>query len=222
MVRKVSTSTMRDDSFPFGNGTGKPTLVRGHLPLKFQWITHTKRLSASLTLLAVGVPALGSFPTSLGGLFRTLVVHAEQFQNLGHVFRFPNVVAHNVCESGWVRLGSSLGDQLIVELPREGEVRHAGGVDVPDLPTAEPVDGGRWDPKSALASATSSHLLADSGPAKHLVLDNLEQFVVHVVLLLRGLLEAPVGWHAEGLRASYRSAVFACTFVRFTRYKSPI
>src|ERR671911_1561933 len=44
MVRKVSTSTMRDGSFPFGNGTGKPTLVRGHLPLKFQWITHTKRL----------------------------------------------------------------------------------------------------------------------------------------------------------------------------------
>src|SRR5215211_3650310 len=48
MVRKVSTSTMREyGSFPFGNGTGKPTLVRGHLPLKFQWITHTKRLSAS-------------------------------------------------------------------------------------------------------------------------------------------------------------------------------
>src|SRR5215217_8646902 len=44
MVRKVSTSTMRDGSFPFGNGTGKPTLVRGHLPLKFRWITHTKRL----------------------------------------------------------------------------------------------------------------------------------------------------------------------------------
>src|SRR5215207_3554201 len=44
MVRKVSTSTMRDGSFPFGTGTGKPTLVRGHLPLKFQWITHTKRL----------------------------------------------------------------------------------------------------------------------------------------------------------------------------------
>src|SRR5215208_7083906 len=44
MVRKVSTSTMRDGSFPFGNGTGKPTLVGGHLPLKFQWITHTKRL----------------------------------------------------------------------------------------------------------------------------------------------------------------------------------
>jgi len=40
----VSTSTMRDGSFPFGNGTGKPTLVGGHLPLKFQWITHTKRL----------------------------------------------------------------------------------------------------------------------------------------------------------------------------------
>jgi hypothetical protein len=36
---------MRDGSFPFGNGTGKPTLVRGHLPLKFQWITHTKRLT---------------------------------------------------------------------------------------------------------------------------------------------------------------------------------
>src|SRR5215203_1330318 len=44
MVRKVSTSTMRDGSFPFGNGTGKPTRVGGHLPLKFQWITHTKRL----------------------------------------------------------------------------------------------------------------------------------------------------------------------------------
>src|SRR5215204_4850965 len=44
MVRKVSTSTMRDGSFPFGNGTGKPTLVRGHLPLKFRLITHTKRL----------------------------------------------------------------------------------------------------------------------------------------------------------------------------------
>src|SRR5215218_2455 len=93
----------------------------------------------------VGVPALGSFPTSLGGHFRTLVAHAEQFQNFGHVFRLPNVVAHNVCESGWVRLGSSIGDQLIVDLPREGEVFHAGGVDVPDLPTAEPVDGGRWD-----------------------------------------------------------------------------
>src|SRR5215204_2586699 len=47
MVRKVSTSTMRDGSFPFGNGTGKPTLVGGHLPLKFQWITHTKRLRVS-------------------------------------------------------------------------------------------------------------------------------------------------------------------------------
>jgi hypothetical protein len=40
----VSTSTMRDGSFPFGKGTGKPTLVGGHLALKFQWITHTKRL----------------------------------------------------------------------------------------------------------------------------------------------------------------------------------
>jgi hypothetical protein len=46
-VRKVSTSTMRDGSFPFGNATGKPTLVGGHLPLKFQWITHTKRLRES-------------------------------------------------------------------------------------------------------------------------------------------------------------------------------
>src|ERR671913_138802 len=50
MVRKVSTSTMRDGSFPFGNGTGKPTLVRGHLPLKFQWITHTKRLRAKCSV----------------------------------------------------------------------------------------------------------------------------------------------------------------------------
>jgi hypothetical protein len=32
----VLRSTMRDPSFPFGNGTGKPTLVRGHLPLKFR------------------------------------------------------------------------------------------------------------------------------------------------------------------------------------------
>jgi hypothetical protein len=46
-VRKVSTSTMRDGSFPFGKGTGKPTLVGGHLPLKFQWITHTKRYRES-------------------------------------------------------------------------------------------------------------------------------------------------------------------------------
>ena len=40
----VLRSTMREGSFPFGNGTGKPTLVRGHLPLKSRWITHTKRL----------------------------------------------------------------------------------------------------------------------------------------------------------------------------------
>ena len=33
-------------SVPFPSGSGsKPTLVRGHLPLKFRWITHTTRLS---------------------------------------------------------------------------------------------------------------------------------------------------------------------------------
>jgi hypothetical protein len=40
----VLRSTMREGSFPFGNGTGKLTLVRGYLPLKFSWITYTKRL----------------------------------------------------------------------------------------------------------------------------------------------------------------------------------
>src|SRR5215218_8550939 len=45
---------MRDGSFPFGNGTGKPTLVRGHLPLKFQWITHTKRLRTINPLVVLG------------------------------------------------------------------------------------------------------------------------------------------------------------------------
>src|SRR5919107_100761 len=44
---------MRDGSFPFGKGIGKPTLVRGHLPLKFQWITHTKRLMVILVMLFV-------------------------------------------------------------------------------------------------------------------------------------------------------------------------
>src|SRR5829696_8593148 len=71
MVRKVSTSTMRDGSFPFGKGTGKPTLVRGHLPLKFQWITHTKRFSvetlqlgsSSCTVVYQGV-ATRNIPTT--------------------------------------------------------------------------------------------------------------------------------------------------------------
>src|SRR5215217_4545107 len=61
MVRKVSTSTMRDGSFPFGNGTGKPTLVRGHLPLKFRWITHTKRLSLVFTMLLLLFPLERAF-----------------------------------------------------------------------------------------------------------------------------------------------------------------
>src|SRR5215217_4289264 len=42
-----------DGSFPFGNGTGKPTLVGGHLPLKFQWITHTKRLRTDKSYTAL-------------------------------------------------------------------------------------------------------------------------------------------------------------------------
>jgi hypothetical protein len=52
-------------------------------------------LGASLAVLVVGVSALGSFFASLGGLFRTLVAHAQQFHGLRHVFGFPNVAAHN-------------------------------------------------------------------------------------------------------------------------------
>ncbi len=40
-------------------------------------------------------------------------------------------------EVGWVRLGPAIGDQLIMDLPREREVSHAGVVDVPDLPPPE-------------------------------------------------------------------------------------
>src|SRR5215212_1271344 len=127
----------------------------------------------------MGVPALGVFPASLSGEFRPLVAHAEQFHSLGHVFGLPNMVTHNVCESSPVLLGASIGDQLVVDLPREREISHAGIVDVPDLPAAEPVDGGRGNPKPALTSATASPLSADSWPAKHLVLDHLKQFVVH-------------------------------------------
>ena len=41
-----------------------------------------------------------------------LVAHAEQFHSPGYVSRLPNVVAHNISESGWVRLGPAIGDQL--------------------------------------------------------------------------------------------------------------
>ena len=115
---------------------------------------------------------LGPFPASLAGGYGTLVPHAEQFHKPRHVFGLPNVVTHDVRESSPVRLGPSIGDQLVADLPREREVRHAAVVDVSVVPASEPVDGGRWDPKPTLISATPSPLPADFGPAKHLVLDH--------------------------------------------------
>ena len=89
------------------------------------------------------VPTLGPFLASLGCAFRPVVAHAEEFHDPGHVFRLSNVVAHDARESNPVWLRPALGDQLVVDLPREREVRCAGVVvDVSDLPTAEPVDGG--------------------------------------------------------------------------------
>jgi hypothetical protein len=106
-----------------------------------------------------------------------------------------------------MRLGPSIGDQFVVDLPREREVSHAGVVDMPNLSTAEPVDGCWWNPKPALARTTSSCLLADSGPAKHLALDHLEQFIIHGVLLSR-VSPAAIGWHEAELCRSYESTVF--------------
>lgn len=74
------------------------------------------------------------------------------------------MVAHDARGSSPVRLRPTIGDRLVVDLPRERELRHAGVVEVPDLSTAEPVDGKWWNPKPALARATPSRLLADAEP----------------------------------------------------------
>jgi hypothetical protein len=73
---------------------------------------------------------------------------------INHPTTPPNVVAHNACESSPVRLRPFIGDKLIVNSFREREVRHAGVVDMPNLTTAEPVDGGWRNPKAALSRAT--------------------------------------------------------------------
>lgn len=72
-----------------------------------------------------------------------LVVHTEETHNPGHIFRLPNMVTHDTHESSPERLRLSLGDQLVVDLPREHEVRHAGIVDVAERAAAELV-GDRW------------------------------------------------------------------------------
>lgn len=99
-------------------------------------------------------------------------MYAEAFHDLGHVFQLPNMVAHDARKSIPVRLHSSIGDQLVVDLPRDREVCHAVKLPVPERPTAEPVDGGWRNPKPALARAAPYCLLVGAGPAKNLTLDH--------------------------------------------------
>ena len=78
------------------------------------------------------------------------------------------MVTHDTRESSPVRLRPSIGDQLVVNLPREREVRHAGVVYMPQRPTTELVDGGWWNPKPALARAAPvSPCLLRASRARH-------------------------------------------------------
>ena len=70
------------------------------------------------------------------------------------------MVTHVTRESSPVQFRPSVLDQLVVDLPREHEVRHAGVVDGPYRPAAKLVDGRRWNPKPAPAAPVC--LLADS------------------------------------------------------------
>ena len=59
-------------------------------------------------------------------------------------------------------------DQLVPNLPRERKVGQAvvARVEVPEVPTAEPVDGGWWNSKPALARATPPLSLLTPGHPK--------------------------------------------------------
>src|SRR5215210_9497111 len=72
-------------------------------------------------------------------------------------------------------------DQGVPNLSRERKVGEAvvTVVEVPEVYAAEPVDGGWWNPIPALARATPSRLLAETGPRQDLALDRSQQFVVH-------------------------------------------
>ncbi len=125
--------------------------------------THKRQVEETMDALAEGPEDMYRRPyiswgvsalrrcTALGGGLCAGVAHAEEFHGPGHVSRLSNMVAHDARKSSPVRLRPAIGDQLVVDLPREREVRHAGVVDVPELPTAEPVDGSGWNPKPALA-----------------------------------------------------------------------
>ena len=65
------------------------------------------------------------FSSPLGGVLRPVVAHAEEFHHPRHVFRLPNVAAHDARESSPVRLRPTIGDQLVVDLLRERKVCYA-------------------------------------------------------------------------------------------------
>jgi len=117
-----------------------------------------------------------------------------------------------------VRNRSPGPDQLVPNLPRERKVGQAAVavVDVPEASSAEPVDGGWWNPKPGLARVTPSRLLADTGPSQNLSLDRSQQFVVHGVPPPRIALRPQD--RTQKCRA-HRAEVqlLACTFVRFAR-----
>jgi hypothetical protein len=71
------------------------------------------------------------------------------------------------------------GKQLVIDLLRNGKVRLAGDVNVPDLAPAEPEHSGRRDLESTLAEAAGKRHFADAWPSQNFTLDLLEKLFGH-------------------------------------------